>query len=294
MRCSRWIPAVALLAFLPAALPGCSLFSTSMRFLLTRDGDQPARKASNSLLKPLRPAQDAVELEVFFVERSRTDPLLGEMLWKNLAPIGEMPAETRQRLFESGFRAGHSASAPPPALETLLQLRSEISDDALPADQKNLIRRTIPLPSGSDTEIQTSPNYPLLELPPSAGAEEKRFENARCLFRVQATRRQDGWATLEFQPEIHHGQYGWRPMAVENGLTSEFAGRTTQQIHPLFRHRFSVSLNRGEMVVLSADTAETGSLGALFFRGPDDAAHLQRLLVIRLADLPRIRGTRVE
>ncbi len=265
------------------ALSGCSLFQGGMKFLFSRSQSHNAN--GTSILRPLRRAYDAVELEVYFVERPKSDPLLGEMLWRDIAPIGTLSPEVRRELKSSGFRVGHTSSTPPPALETLLGLRTEISDDAGPADQKHLVRQHINLRAGNETEVQTSPHYPQMDviLPSSEGVKLKSFENARCLFRIKAKRLQKGWVTLEFQPEIHHGQIGYRYMPSSEG----WAGRTKQIIHPIFTQRFSVSLNQGEMVVLSADGKDAESLGSYFFQGPGNDTRRQRLLIVRLAELPK-------
>jgi hypothetical protein len=275
---SAFILALALIAF-----SGCSLFQGGMKFFFSRSQSENAK--GTSILRPLRKAYDAVELEIYFVERPQSDPLLGEMLWRDIAPIGTLSPEVRRELTGSGFRVGHIGSTPPPALETLLGLRAEISDESGPSEQKHLVHQHINLRSGNETEVQTSPHYPQLDviLPSSEGVQLKSFENARCLYRIKAKRLQKGWVTLEFQPEIHHGQYGYRFLPSSEGWT----GRTKQIIHPIFTQRFSVSLNQGEMVVLSADGKDVESLGSYFFQGSGNDSRRQRLLIVRLAELPK-------
>lgn len=217
---------------------------------------------------------------------------MGELLWRDIAPVGSLSSDVRHALQESGFRVGHISSSPPRALETLLGLRTELSDSTATLADKRLIRKSLNLLADAETQIQTSRNYPHMEiasLSSENGAGEnadqvKAFENARCLFRITAQKLQDGWATLEFQPEIRHGQYGWRPMFLEDGLS----GRTSQIVHPLFTHGFSVSLNQGEMVVISADSKNPDSLASQFFQAPGEASQMQRLLVVRLAALPKV------
>ncbi|MCH7989026.1 MAG: hypothetical protein IID46_07725 [Planctomycetes bacterium] len=254
-----------------------------MQFLFSRSQSENAGRAS--ILRPLRRAYDAVELEIYFVERPKSDPLLGEMLWRDIAPIGSLSPEVRRELEDSGFRVGHTSSPPPPALETLLGLRAEISDASGPADQKHLVRQHVNLGLGNETEIQTSPYYPHLDviIPSSEGVQLKTFENARCLYRIKAKRLQKGWVTLEFQPEIHHGQYGYRFRPSSAG----WAGGTKQSVYPIFTQSFSVSLNQGEMVVLSADGKDAESLGSYFFHGHGNESRRQGLLIVRLAELPK-------
>ena len=283
MRLPRPILRAIILASALIALSGCSLFQGRMKLLFSRSQSHNAK--GTSILRPLRRAYDAIELEIYFVERPQSDPLLGKMLWRDIAPIGTLSPEVRRELKSSGFRVGHISSTPPPALETLLGMRAEISDAAGPADQKHLVRQRINLRAGNETEIQISPLYPQLDvlLPSSEGVQLKTFESARCLYRIKAKRLQKGWVTLEFQPEIHHGQYSYRFFSSSEG----WAGGSKQIIHPIFTHRFSVSLNQGEMVVLSSDGKNAESLGSYFFGEPGNHTRRQRLLIVRLAELPK-------
>ena len=164
-------------------------------------------------------------------------------------------------------------------------MRAEISDASGPANQKHLVRQHVNLGLGNETEIQTSPYYPHLDviIPSSEGVQLKTFENARCLYRIKAKRLQKGWVTLEFQPEIHHGQYEYRFRPSSAG----WAGGTKQNVYPIFTQSFSVSLNQGEMVVLSADGKDAESLGSYFFHGHGNESRRQGLLIVRLAELPK-------
>ena len=88
---------------------------------------------------------------------------------------------------------------------------------------------------------------------------------------------------MAFQPEIHHGQLDYRYFPSSEGWT----GGTKQIIHPIFSQSFSVSLNQGEMVVLSADGKDAESLGSFFFQGSGNESRRQGLLIVRLAELPK-------
>jgi hypothetical protein len=117
---------------------------------------------------------------------------------------------------------------------------------------------------------------------------------------MRATRLQDGWARLEFVPQLQHGDnqqsytvadVGWK---FQNG----------QQSETLFQQRFEIKLGTGDMAVITAEDDAAETLGQLFFRGPaalrpppdpekESAAGaptmppldypIQRLLIVRLA-----------
>ena len=48
------------------------------------------------MLPPIQAVPDAIQLEVFFIERPQEDPLLSTGIWKDVDQIGAVPVtETR-------------------------------------------------------------------------------------------------------------------------------------------------------------------------------------------------------
>ena len=88
----------------------------------------------------------------------------------------------------------------------------------------------------------------------------------------------------------YHGQFRWRPKATAGG----FEGRTTQQIVPLFGQRFAIHLTKGEMVVITADHLDPESTGRYFFTGSEEEGPVQRLLLVRLANMSKTEGLYAE
>lgn len=222
---------------------------------------------------------------MILVERPAGDPLLGPQLWNEVAAIGSLAPQLRDSLRQHGFRLGHVGSTPPQPLQTMLELTTETQRKSLGEESHKLVGRRIMLASGSDCEIQTSGLYPEVSLPVPGtnGPREETFQHARFVFTVTAERLQDGWARLEFLPQIHHGQFRWRPMATLRG----FAGRTAQQTTPLYGQRFTVDLAKGEMAVLAALRTGQDTLGRYFFRGSDQEGPIERLLIVRLANMAK-------
>ncbi|MEX0718606.1 MAG: hypothetical protein WD066_18580 [Planctomycetaceae bacterium] len=286
----RFTPGLAL--WLPLALPlcGCELLRSAgmgPRADVSSAAGEESRAAS---LRPIPKPRDAFVVEVLFVERPAGDPLLGSELWSELAQPGELPATTRDLLEENGFRLGTCGSTAPRALQVLLarsvhEVLAVRSGESGDAPQTTLMSHRVALQSHGETELQTSPVYPACSIAIRSGgaARERRFEQARCLFRVTAERVQDGWVRLEFSPEVHHGELKTRHVAGNGG----FVLKSTQEVAPFPVQRFAVTLNLGEMVVLSADPDRPDSLGRHFFIGAGEDEPLQRLIVIRLADMKR-------
>ena len=252
---------------------GCSLFNS---------GDSVKSIALNRpSLPPIQPARDAVQLEVFFVDRPADDPLLGQPLWREVDQIAAIPAETREILNKNGFQIGHSGSCPPQAIQTLLGLVADAGSSEDP-HRKPMIGLRKCLPPGIETELQASDprNHCRVYVADAAGIKLCEFENARCVFRLKSARLRDGWIKIDFQPEIHHGELKARHTPTNEGWTYQ----NRQKIDVRHAQQFSLTMNVGEIAVITANSDHPESMGELFFRRDDDGGMKQRLLIVRVAD----------
>jgi len=241
-------------------------------------------------LRAIRPTREMVQIEVFITEHPAGDPLLGDILWDNVDESGALAPEVRQSLNDNGFRVGIVGSAPPQALDTLLHRGR---NTGATGDSDRPRGRRIALLENDSTEIQSSRQFPRCSIETTehhAPTQVRDFEHARCVFRLRAGRHQPGWARLEFQPEIHFGQNRLRHEAGE----SSWELKTSQQIHKLFGQKFEVTLNQGEMVVISSGRTNPATPGHHFFAGGQEDGHMQRLLVVRLVDMQTTLGVRSE
>ncbi len=187
-------------------------------------------------------------------------------------------------LRKNGMRLGVVGTSPPHALQAALDMTSETSPDD--KSQSRIVGQRFTRRSGEEFEVETWSGYPACSVHYASpkDTEVREYGDARCLFRVNLERLQDGWARLDLVPEIHHGEMKLRKFASDFAFTQ----RPSQQIVPFFDQRFQVDLNLGEMVIIGADGDDPRSLGHHFFRGGDSDSHMERLLVIRLADMQRI------
>lgn len=260
---------------------GCTLFHHGSTLF-----EHVSRKLDDSdgVIPRIPRAADTVQLELVFVERPADDPLLSEgQLWAGLDMVGDMDPIIRKRLLSNGIRVGHSSPTPNRAIETLLGLMSENAGTAAPIDPRKLTGRRVVRPSGGDTIVQTGPlrQAASVKIVTDDGVRMKDFHLSRTIMRVKAERLQKGWARLEFLPEIHHGEQRYRPISSGNG----WEGGTAQKVHRLYSQRFSVTLNVGDMAVITADNAMPESLGGSFFMAGDGGERIQRILIVRLSDI---------
>lgn len=261
---------------------GCTLLQQGW-IALKGNEDESRAVAENTVLKPLGAPRTAIQVEVVFVERPAGDPLMGEALWRELDQVGALDLPIREGLKRNGFRIGISSSSPPRSLQTLLGLAIEIPDASSSEDAKRLVGRRIALTSGSETEIQTSPLFESCSVTSWNGesSAENSYQNARCLFRLKAQKVQDGWAKLELIPEIHHGDNRLRHTAT----TAGWGLKTTQEMEPFYAQKFELTLNQGEIAVVAPMGDDRKTLGSHFFVGNEKGEKVQRVLIVRLADM---------
>jgi hypothetical protein len=240
---------------------------------------------SASPLKPVRASVDAMQLDVLFVERPVGDPVLGAQLWSHLDQVSTLQAATVASLRRNGFRFGVAPSDPPRALQAALGLTGEMvsRDDSA---EFRVSGRSYARRSGEELSVEAWSAYPECEVTLDRGNETQilTYSNARCVFRVVVQRVQDGWARLEITPEVHHGEMRLRRVPDAHGWSTT----SSQVVDPQYDQRLEVELNLGEMVVLGAEGDDQRTLGHHFFRGGSTHSKVQRLLVIRLADMKRI------
>ncbi|QDT25766.1 hypothetical protein Enr10x_10630 [Gimesia panareensis] len=278
------------LAWLAVVVTGCALMREGAVLGL---GKYTETKTANKL--PSIPvSQDAMQVEIVFIERPVTDPLLGSALWNEVDEIGAIELADQESLNQNGLRVGHVSSVPPMALQTLLGLKSHLGGINKEDESLLLSGRRLMLRSGVPTDIQTSSLFEKCSLKLITDDDDepvsvKDFEQARCVFRVKAHKVQDGWARLEFTPEVHYGAQQLRRTATNIGWQLE----NRQNTSPLYNQKFEVTLNVGEMAIITAtDEVSPHSAGKLFFRGEGPKADIQKILVVRLANMSKMDVTR--
>ncbi len=291
LRPHSWLFAVVLV-FLVLKMTGCALIEEGAVLGLRKYED----KNTANKLPAIPVSQDAMQVEIVFIERPVTDPLLGSTLWNEIDEVGAIEIMDQENLKQNGFRVGHVSSVPPMALQTLLGLKSHLGGIGKQDKSLLLSGRRLMLRSGVPTDIKTSGFYEkcslnLLNEDDHELVEQKEFEKARCIMRVKAFKVQDGWARLEFTPEIHYGAQQLRRTPTNIGWQLENRQNTT----PLYNQKFEVTLNVGEMTVITAtDDVEPHSAGHLFFRGTEQKSNVQKLLVVRLSNMSKMDAVRSE
>ncbi len=272
---SRRLPLMVVLLSLAAHL-GCSLFAPS-----TPNSSKSSISTRHPILPPIQASPDAIQLDVFFIERPAEDHLLTTGIWKDIDQIGAMPSETREILTDNGFRIGHVGSNPPLSVQKLLGMFAEFPNDS-PEYSKPLLGRHQFLSPGLDTEIPTGIEQDQCDFLIRDGNRSRKleYEQVSCVLRMKAHRLQEGWVRVDFQPEIHHGDKRLRHTPLEEGWTT----RAGQNIDVRHSQKFSVTMNLGELALITATSNDEGTLGDRFFCHEDRGYKKQRVLIVRIVD----------
>jgi hypothetical protein len=257
-------------------LPGCALFPA---FWLPDIGE-----VAQKHLPPVAPSQDAIGVELFFVERPPGDLLMGDALWDELDQIATVSPECREALRQNGIRFGLAGVNVPYALSSLM------SADGRNEPGMRTLRQPYQIPSGVKQQIPCAaiPDGAEIVIQDSGNSRTQTFQNGRAVIRCRIERTQEGWARVEIVPEIHHGLHRMRPQP--NDQSWDWNGG--QEVESLYGQRFSVDLNEGECLVLGAVGEQGDSVGARFFRPVEEDQPFQKLLIIRLNSIDRVAAVR--
>jgi hypothetical protein len=207
--------------------------------------------------------------------------LLATGIWKEVDESGAIPYQIRENLHENGFRLGHVSANPPPAIQKLLGMVAEFPTES-PENARPLMGRHQYLPPGGEAEIPTSIDYGHCDFVVREADRTKTlgYDRVSCVLRMKANRLEDGWVRVDFQPEIHHGDKQLRHTPTDDG----WALRGGQNVDVRHAQRFSVTMNVGEMALITSTSDDEGTLGDRFFCHEDRGMKRQRVLIVRVVN----------
>lgn len=244
--------------------------------------DTGTTTTANSLLPQIKSTHEAIDLELYIIERPVGDPLIDSGFWFELDQINSVPSDTRDRLQVNGLRFGIAGSPTPPALLTLLKEGQGGSPGS------RTLKQQYRVPTGVSHEFPCNPFPSPCQISLVEGEEVQRKElsDGRGIIRCRVERSQNGWAKIELLPEIRHGDSRMRPKPGDNSW--ELAGG--QESIPIYSNRFTIDLNESEMIVIGSIGDKGDSLGGRFFRNDADGNPIERLLVLKFGGLSKVNG----
>ena len=272
----------ALVCLCVVAASGCRLFP-----------DDEAG-GGNSPLRPARPSPDSVTMEIIWVRFPAGDPQLNDAAWQDIDETQLEPA-VRSELVNNGFRVGViSGTLPPPIARALNQggpPESRIGDSleqSIDLAAEPIVHgRVRQLPRNERCEIQASDVYPSLPLLISGGRElsGRTYQQAQAMYALRVDPQPDRTTLVELTPELHHGSPTVRWTRGDDG--SGILRQAPLREHEVFNQlRIQAKLAPGEMLVLMSLPDAGSRLGQYFHTVDSSQGRQQKLILIRLAQVP--------
>jgi hypothetical protein len=248
---------------------------------------------SHSPLKPAQPSPDSVGMEIIWARFPANDPVLGDAAWHEIDETQIDPA-VRRALLSNGIRAGVIGASVPAAIEHVLHPKhSRTEDKHSDPTQKNVELMSDPIVHGrvmnvrrnQRSEIQASEEYASLPLLVSGGSElgGHTYEKAKAVYSLRVDPQPDRTAIIELTPEIQYGEPHFKFTTGDDGILKQASLNERKVFEKL---ALSVKLAPSEMLVLMS-TPDAGSrLGHYFHTTNSTDGPQQKLILIRLAQVP--------
>ena len=203
---------------------------------------RPASAGSQVLLPPLRPLRTRCKSTL-----SSSKGRWAIRSWESLSGMTSIKSRHSTQaswtgLNSWGFSPATPERTPAPALERLLRRRPIPSRRTKPRTACRSRNRRSVSATTRPRRSRPMPCRTARSICRSSPAPEKTYDNVKSILRLTALRLQDGWARLEFAPEIHHGVERLRPIVTDG----RWQPRETQEIDALPQH-FSLKLHVGEI-----------------------------------------------
>lgn len=233
------------------------------------------------------PSVETVVLEVAHIEQPLSDISMIDLVWKEVDEIGAIDTRTRKKLEENGLRVGIAGPNIPRTLSKMLEVDAAWREERSDGLQGSTAQSVVVIP-GEPTHLHTGDVLPSckIDVPRVNGRETLELKNVNSLFRIEAEQLQENWVELHLIPEIHHDAESLRRVATEEGWQFQ----NSQKVLPVYDQKFTLTLNKGEVAVISATEFNPGTLGHAMFIGDGKDDQIQRMIVIRLSDIRSARA----
>jgi hypothetical protein len=279
----RTIMQFAVVWLIVCAMAGCQLFL------------HDSQSGGKSPLRPAQPSPDSVTMEIIWVRFPADDPQLNLATWRDVDETQLLPS-VRCELANNGFRAGIISGALPEAIARALNRDDRSNDTSDSEDERPIVDlATEPIVHGrvqqlrrnQRSEIQASEVYSTLPLLVNKGRElaGDNYEQAQAIYALRVDPQPDRTAIIELTPELHYGPMKWRLTRGENemGVFRQAQVRDHEVFHQM---RISTKLAPGELLVLMGLPDAGSRLGQYFHTVDSAEGPQQKLILIRLADVP--------
>lgn len=268
------------LALLTVVLTGCGVV------LSTATVSDP-----QSILQAIKTAPDQVTLEIFQVRiPSEEKQLLGEVWQASDEQL--LDIELRNQLISNGFRVGVINGALPDALARTLNLQSEMPEEEINRiitgenAAPRIVRRVLQLNRREHAMIQASELQDQADvfINSENGLQGRTYEQVQGVYRLEAESAAGQKVAIQLTPELQYGDLKNRYTGSDQGVMLMTTSRERKVFEEL---KINVDLKSGEFLVLSGISDSNCSLGSAFHASKQSGAAAQKLVLIRLLQVPR-------
>ncbi len=269
---------LAALILLPLSMIGCNLF------------DKPPTGDLASLLQPAETAPNSVTLEIFHVRLPVAKGELVERIWQQVDEQ-QIDPTTRSNLVSNGFRAGVLGGALPDELAQALELQSHMPDSSTvrtitdETAQPQVVRRVLQLDRQEQATLHASELRKQIELLLSSegGLHGKTYAEAESVYAMRAEPSVGQRIDLRLTPEVHHGELRNRYAGSDEGIFLVTPSREHEVFDAL---QIRTELAPGELLIVGCLPEARGSLGYTFHTSDVQGRLEQKLILVRLLQVP--------
>ena len=264
---------LSIIASLPLALSGCSLFQNETA---------TENKSSDFKLPTPQLPADAVVVELQFLRMSDAKIAEVDQLWQ-ISDEQVLPIQTRKRLEANGLRMGLVPGDMPTIVQQWIaeaqqRLRDETLEQASVASNISLVPKQLTFRAGKRKEILLHAEQN--QWVPVIYQEEDQlcgetFETPEFILATTAIPHGDGRATLLFTPEIKHGQV--RNVVV--GKDAAFRFEWQRQRRAFDELLSQITLSPGQTVIVTCTEPPKG-LGSQFFITESFSRQREHVLIL--------------
>jgi len=278
----HWIPRISAcaLALLAVTLTGCGVV------LSTATVSDP-----QSILRAIKTAPDQVTLEIFQVRIPSEDKQLFGEVWQ-ASDEQRLDIDLRNELISNGFRVGVINGALPDALARSLNLQSEMPEEEINRiitgenAAPRIVRRVLQLNRREHAMIQASELQDQADvfINSENGLQGRTYEQVQGVYSLEAEASPGQKVAIKLTPELQYGDLKNRYTGSDQGILLMTTSRERKVFDEL---KIDLDLASGEFLVLSGISDSNCSLGSAFHASKQSGAAAQKLVLIRLLQVPR-------
>ncbi len=243
-----------------------------------------------SILQAVKSRPDRTTLEIFQVRVPEDDAQFDEDLWQAVDEQ-RLDLALRNRLVSNGIRVGIISGALPDSLARSMNLQSEMPEDSntrLVDEQlaaPRVTRRVLQLKHREPAAIKVTEPQSLVNVFVNSenGVQGRSYSEVEGVYAMQVESVPGQKIAVELVPELHFGEMKNRYAGSDQGIFVVTPSRERQVFDQL---KSEIELSAGELLVLSGIPDTRGSLGDALHGSQLPGSHDQKLILIRLLEIP--------